>query len=135
MRFISILLIWLSTSLSTSHAAMSTEYAIVFIMQSSCHWCHQIAPSVKKTSKALNLPIYTFTLDGGGIPEFQVPIPATQKIRDEFLVQTKVVPATYLINVNSRKFTRITEGIADYPTLYNGFSNALNDPEVREALR
>mgnify|MGYP000382975340 CR=1 FL=1 len=135
MRFLSILLVWFSLSLSPSHAGMSNEYAIVFLMQSSCPYCHKVAPSVAKISQQLGLPVYAFTLDGGGLPSFQVPIPASPEVREKFLAVSNVVPATFLINVNSQKFTPISRGDIDYPTLFSGFSNAMNDPEVREALQ
>lgn len=135
MRFVSILLVWLSLSLTPSHAAMNNEYALVFFMQSSCPYCHKFAPSVTRVSQELNLPVYTFTLDGEGIPGFLVPIPANQEIKSKFMSDGGVVPATFLINVNSAKFTKITSGLVDYPTFFNGLSNAINDPEVREALQ
>ncbi|AIW17431.1 conjugal transfer protein TraF [Vibrio tubiashii] len=135
MRFLSTLLVWFSLSVSPSHAGMSNEYALVFLMQSSCPYCHKVAPSVTKVSQELGLTVYTFTMDGGGLPGFQVPIPATQEIREKFLAVSNIVPATFLINVNSQKFTPISRGDIDYPTLIRGFSNAINDPEVREALQ
>ncbi len=135
MRLLSIMLVWLSVSLTPSHAAMNNEHALVFFFQSSCGFCHRFAPLVTKASQSLNIPVYSFSLDGEGIPNFPVPIPATQEIRDTFLVDSDVVPATFLINVNSRKFTRITTGYIEYPTFYQGLSNAINDPEIQEALR
>lgn len=135
MRFIFILFTWFSLSLSPSHAAMNNEYALVFIMQSSCSYCHKVAPSVTKVAQQLGLTVYAFTLDGGGIPSFQVPIPATQEIRDRFLTMSNIVPATFLINVNSQKFAPISRGDIDYNTLFHNFSNAINDPNVREALQ
>ncbi|GLO64181.1 hypothetical protein MACH09_46890 [Vibrio sp. MACH09] len=135
MRLLSIMLVWLSVSLTPSHAAMSNEYAIVFLFQNSCGYCHRFAPQVTKASQSLGIPVYAFSLDGEGIPDFPVPFPATQETRDTFLVDSKVVPATFLINVNSRKFTRITTGYFEPPILYQGLSSAINDPEVQEALR
>lgn len=135
MRVLSILFVWLSLSGSSSHAAKNHEYALVFLMQSSCPYCHIVAPSITQVSRQLGLTVYAFTLDGGGLPGFQVPIPVTQTIREKFLSVSNVVPATFLINVNSQKFTPISRGEVDYATLYRGLSNALNDPEVRKALQ
>lgn len=123
---------------STSFAKMTDNYAVVFIFQGSCSYCHQFAPSVTRAASELSLPVYGFTLDGDGIPGFEIPIPATQEIHQTFMKGpngSNVVPATFLINVNSRKFARISSGFVDYRTFYQGLSNALYDPEVTGALQ
>ena len=125
-------------NMAKTPSSMSHEYAIVFIFQGSCGYCHQFAPSVTQVSRILSLPVYGFSLDGGGVAGYEVPITATPEIRRTFMTgagSSQVVPATFLINVNSRKFARISSGLVSQDVLYQGLSNALNDDSVREALR
>ncbi|MFY2508869.1 conjugal transfer protein TraF [Vibrio pectenicida] len=141
-----LLIVFLSSahSMASNNAAMnnehtmSNEYAIVFLFQGSCRYCHQFSPSVMRVSQTLSLPVYGFSLDGGGVPGFEVPITATPEIRRTFMTgvgSSQVVPATFLINVNSRKFARISSGLVSDSVLSQGLSNAMNDPTVREALQ
>ena len=103
----------------------------------SCSLCKAVAriatelPRVT-VSKQLNLTVYNFTLDGGGLPGFQVPIPATRKSERSFGREQRR-SSDLLINVNSQKFTPISRGDIDYPTLFSGFSTPLMTP--REALQ
>ncbi|MEZ9187343.1 type-F conjugative transfer system pilin assembly thiol-disulfide isomerase TrbB, partial [Vibrio splendidus] len=46
-----------------------------------------------------------------------------------------VMPATFLMNVNSRKFSRLSIGDVPESTLAQSIQNALNDPRVQEALQ
>ncbi|GLT20482.1 hypothetical protein GCM10007938_42670 [Vibrio zhanjiangensis] len=72
------------------------------------------------------------------MPGYEVPITATPEIHRTFMTgagSSQVVPATFLINVNSRKFARISSGLISQDVLYQSLSNALSDPDVQEALR
>lgn len=135
---LALLLLFVSLPSTANTSSMSHEYAIVFIFRGSCGYCHQFAPSVTEVSRTLSLPVYGFSLDGGGVPGYEVPITATPEIHRTFMtgaVSNQVVPATFLINVNSRKFARISLGLVSQNVLYQGLSNALNDPDIQEALR
>lgn len=128
----------MNNATTNNEHTMSHEYALVFLFQGSCRYCHQFSPSVMRVSQALSLPVYGFSLDGGGVPGFEVPITATSEIRRTFMTgvgSSQVVPATFLINVNSRKFARISSGLVSDSVLSQGLSNAMNDPTVREALQ
>ncbi|MFZ8771539.1 type-F conjugative transfer system pilin assembly thiol-disulfide isomerase TrbB (plasmid) [Vibrio harveyi] len=121
----------------TAHAAMQNQYALVFFFESSCPYCHKAAPKITRLSERFQLPVYAFSVDGAGIPGFEVPIPVTPEIGSTFFPNNgkAVMPATFLMNVNSRKFSRLSIGDVPENTLAQSIQNALNDPRVQEALQ
>ncbi|HDM8071959.1 type-F conjugative transfer system pilin assembly thiol-disulfide isomerase TrbB [Vibrio harveyi] len=137
MPFMRTLLISLILLTSSAQAAMQNQYALVFFFESTCPYCHKLAPKVTQVSLTAQLPVYAFSVDGQGIPGFEAPIPVTPEIAGTFFPSggKAVMPSTFLINVNSRKFTRISIGDIPQSTLLQSVQNAIRDPRVQEALQ
>ncbi|MFB9214273.1 conjugal transfer protein TraF [Vibrio sinaloensis] len=137
MRLLCTLFLFLSVSLHSAHAGMQNQYALVFFFDSTCNFCHRTAPKITLLGEQFQLPIYAFSVNGKGIPGFEVPIPVTPDIARTFFPQTAypTLPATFLINVNSRKFARLSEGDVSLNQLSTSIQSALSDPRVLEALQ
>lgn len=130
------LLLWLLVFTSSVHATVPTHYALVFFYRSDCSYCHQFAPKFKALAHATHLPTYVFSLDNRPLPDYPVPIPATADISQRFFDNPRsiTVPATFLINVNSRKFVKVSIGNVSYPALKASVDGLLSDPHVLDAL-
>lgn len=113
------------------------DYALVFFFRSDCRYCHQFAPKLKQLAAQAGMYIYAFSLDNQGIPGFEVPIPVTPDIAGTFFNNPRnvTVPASFLINVNSRKFVRLTVGDVTRAQLQQSYHHSLNDPRVMDSLR
>ncbi|CDT82162.1 putative conjugative transfer protein TrbB [Vibrio coralliirubri] len=137
MPFLRILVLAFLIHAASAHAAMQNQYALVFFFESTCPYCHKTAPKITRLGEQFQLPVYAFSVDGPGIPGFEVPIPVTPEIGKTFFpAQRKtVMPATFLMNVNSRKFSRLSIGDVPESTLAQSLQHALNDPQVQEALQ
>lgn len=127
----------LVTSVSTSYAAPNDQYAMVFFFRSDCPYCHQFAPTLKQFTQINGLHTYAFSLDGQALSDYPVPIPATPDISQMFFENPRniTVPATFLINVNSRKFVKVSIGNVSYAELQQSVDGILSDKEVLEAMR
>lgn len=137
MPFFRILLLSLTLLTTSAHAAMQNQYALVFFFESTCPYCHKTAPKITRLGEKFQLPVYAFSVDGVGIAGFEVPIPVTPEIGRTFFPSNgkAVMPATFLMNVNSRKFSRLSIGDVPESTLAQSIQQALSDPRVQEALR
>ena len=143
MKFITILILVLSSFFShasnaeTNSPGMNNEYAMVFFFRSDCPWCHKFAPNLKQFTEKNRLFTYAFSMDGQGMSGFEVPIPATREISEMFFSQPRsiTVPATFLINVNSQKFVKVSIGAVSSNDLQTTFNNIMSDPETLEALK
>ncbi|CAH7351254.1 hypothetical protein VCHA54P501_230020 [Vibrio chagasii] len=135
-RFIPLMLLLLAPS-ATTNAAMNDQYAMVFFFRSDCAYCHAFAPTLKQFTQANSLPTYAFTLDGKSMDQFPVPIPATPEVSQLFFDNPRsiTVPATFLINVNTRKFVRVSVGNVSYQQLEHSVNGILSDSAVLEAMR
>lgn len=116
---------------------MENQYAMVFFFRSDCPYCHQFAPTLTQFTQQNNLFTYAFSLDGKGIPNFDVPMPATPEISTLFFANPRsmTVPATFLINVNTQKFVKVSIGAVSGADLQTTFDNILADNQVMEALQ
>ncbi|HBH7894741.1 TPA: type-F conjugative transfer system pilin assembly thiol-disulfide isomerase TrbB [Vibrio vulnificus] len=137
MPFLRTLLLSFSLFTGSAHAAMQNQYALVFFFQSTCPYCHKASPKITRLSERFELPVYAFSVDGVGIAGFEVPIPVTPEIANTFFpdITKALMPALFLMNVNSRKFSRLSIGDVPESTLAQSIQNALNDPRVQEALQ
>ncbi|CAG17953.1 type-F conjugative transfer system pilin assembly thiol-disulfide isomerase TrbB [Photobacterium profundum] len=113
------------------------DYALVFFFRSDCSYCHLFAPTLKQFEQQTGLTTYAFSLDNKGMTGFEVPIPVTKEIAETFFDNPRsiTVPATFLINVNSRKFARMAQGQVSLHDLQTTYSQIRRDPAVIEALR
>ena len=123
--------------LSTAQAAPNDDYAMVFFFRSDCPYCHRFAPKLKHVTERHQLQTYAFSLDGQSIPHYPVPIPATPEIGAMFFDNPRsvTVPATFLINVHSRKFVRLSIGDVAADVLNQSVTRILGDPKTLEALQ
>ncbi|WP_414930329.1 type-F conjugative transfer system pilin assembly thiol-disulfide isomerase TrbB [Vibrio mimicus] len=133
------LLIFLPGCLFSAAYAMTppSQYAMVFFFRSDCPYCHRFAPKLERFTRVNALPTYAFTLDGKGLNTYPVPIPATPDISQRFFDNPRniTVPATFLINVNSGKYVRVSIGDVSYAELAQSVNGILNDPSVMETMQ
>ncbi len=61
-------------------------------LKAPAHYCHKSAPKITRLSERFQLPVYAFSVDGAGIPGFEVPIPVTPEIAALFS-QTMAKPS------------------------------------------
>ncbi|MFS1904468.1 MULTISPECIES: type-F conjugative transfer system pilin assembly thiol-disulfide isomerase TrbB [Vibrio] len=127
----------LMSSFTPLQAAPNDDYAMVFFFRSDCPYCHRFAPKLKNVTERQQLQTYAFSLDGQSIPHYPVPIPATPEISQMFFENPRsiTVPATFLINVNSQKFVRVSIGDVTANQLETSVRRILSDPETLEAIR
>ncbi|QFT13617.1 type-F conjugative transfer system pilin assembly thiol-disulfide isomerase TrbB [Vibrio sp. THAF190c] len=125
------------SSLPFAQAAPNDDYAMVFFFRSDCPYCHRFAPKLKSVTKRHQLGTYAFSLDGHSIPHYPVPIPATPEIGEMFFENPRsiTVPATFLINVHSRKFVRLSIGDVSEEVLDRSVTRILSDPKTLEMLQ
>lgn len=122
---------------TTQQAANPADYALVFFFRSDCPYCHQFAPKLQQLAAQTGTFTYAFSLDNKGIPGFEVPIPSTPDIATTFFENPRsvIVPATFLINVNTRKFVRLSVGDVSHAQLQQSYLQSLNDPLVIASLQ
>ncbi|WP_394145653.1 type-F conjugative transfer system pilin assembly thiol-disulfide isomerase TrbB [Vibrio atypicus] len=125
------------TTASSSYAAIQDQYAMVFFYRSDCSYCHQFAPKFKTFTQREQLQTYVFSLDNRPITEYPVPIPATPEVSQLFFESPRyiTVPATFLINVNSRKFVKVSIGDVTYDELEQSVRGILSDRTLLEAMQ
>jgi len=141
-----LLMIFMLLFVTVSHAdvrkntllnTMENQYAMVFFFRSDCPWCHQFAPTLRRFTQNNNLFTYAFSLDGKGMPGYEVPMPATLDISALFFShpQNVTVPATFLINVNTQKFVKVSIGAVSEAQLAQSVNNIFGDASVMAALQ
>jgi type-F conjugative transfer system pilin assembly thiol-disulfide isomerase TrbB len=132
-----LLFLWLITIISPASAVIQDQYALVFFYRSDCPYCHKFASKFKTFAEREQLQTYVFSLDNRPIADYPVPIPATPEISQLFFENPKniTVPATFLINVNSRKFVKVSIGNVTYSELEQSVKGILSDRAVLEAMQ
>lgn len=124
---------------STSHAqtTMHGQYALVFFHFSQCPECHKFVPAMKKLEQTTTLPVYDFSFDGQPIPGYAAPIPTTPDITKAFFgdIKNAITPATFLINVNTGKYVRLSEGNVSYQALFSSYQRIRADGTTMESMR
>ena len=125
-----------SANASEQPTAMNGQYAMVYFFRSDCGYCRKFAPKFKAFAKQNNLFTYAFTLDGKGTPDYQSPIPSTPDIAQQFFSDPSniTVPATFLVNVNTRKYAKVSIGDVSSYQLQETFTSIMNDHKLLEAL-
>lgn len=125
------------TSTSYAQSTMEGQYALVLFHFSQCSECHRFAPTMKQLEQATQLPVYDFSFDGQPIPGYSTPMPATPDITTAFFGDTKnaITPATFLINVNTGKYVRISEGNVSYQALLSSYQNIRASTSTMESLQ
>ncbi len=113
------------------------QYALVFFHFSECGECHLFAPTMTQFQKATQLPVYDFSFDGQSIPGYATPIPTTPDITNAFFgnIKNAITPATFLINVNTGKYVRLSEGNVTYQALLSSYQAIRDDPATMESMQ
>lgn len=124
------------TAPNPAHTVMNGQYAMVFFFRSDCNHCHRFAPKLKAFATQNNLFTYAFTLDGQGMKTYPSPIPSTPDIAAQFFTDPRniTVPATFLVNVNTRKYAKVSIGDVSSQQLQETFTNIMNDYQALEAM-
>ncbi|MEZ8082805.1 conjugal transfer protein TraF [Enterovibrio norvegicus] len=124
-------------SFSPHTQVMDGQYAVVFFHFSECIQCHHFSPTMMQFQKAIGLPVYDFSFDGKPIPGFQVPVPVTPDITNAFFgnIKNAVTPATFLININTGKYVRMSEGNVTYQSLLSTYKKIRNDAPTMESMQ
>ncbi|KOO13736.1 type-F conjugative transfer system pilin assembly thiol-disulfide isomerase TrbB [Vibrio europaeus] len=132
----SLILLLFVIGLFPAHASMQNQYAMVFFYRSDCPHCHNFAPKFKAFAEQKQLQTYVFSLDNKPLQDYPVPIPATPEIAQQFFEEPRniTVPATFLINVNSRKFVKVSIGDVSYSELAQSVEGILSDQNVLKAI-
>lgn len=121
----------------TITAPIKTEYGLAFFFSSKCSYCHKFAPTLEIFTKQTGLPVYAFSVDGLGIPQYPNPLTATQEIVQEFYHSTSNVsfPALFLVNLNNKK--HVTLGLGNVPlrALHTTYQASLTLPHIKERLQ
>ena len=137
MKRTTLLLILMLSPFGSAYAMMqNSPYALVFFFRSDCPYCHSFSSTLKQFTDINRMQTYAFSLNGKALAEFPVPIPATPDISRLFFENPRsiTVPATFLINVNTRKFVKVSIGDVSYDQLNQSVHGILNDPLILEAM-
>lgn len=94
-------------------------YALVLFYESTCPHCQRFLPIVADVVNTYGLKIYPFTMNGGTLPSFaNNTIPANDTIVNNFFQgASPVVPALYLVNVNTMDYMPLSQGEESEATL------------------
>ena len=94
-----------------AQVATSPRYAVVVFFRSSCPHCQRYVPVLVQVAKQLNLTVYAYSTDGGGLPSLPYPLHATPHILQTFYQGIQdVVPTTFIINTRTLGFTLLGQG-------------------------
>lgn len=118
-------------------APIKTEYGLAFFFSSKCPYCHQFAPTLEIFAKQTGLPVYAFSVDGLGLPQYPHPLTATQDIVQEFYHSTSnlTFPALFLVNLNNRKHVTLGLGNVPLSALQTTYQASLTLPHIKERLQ
>ncbi|ENO8811627.1 conjugal transfer protein TraF [Photobacterium damselae] len=117
--------------------SIKTDYGLAFFFSSKCPYCHKFAPTLEIFAKQTGLPVYAFSVDGMGLPQYPHPLTATQGIVQEFYHSTSNIsfPALFLVNLNNKK--HVTLGLGNVPlnALQTTYQASLTLPHIKERLQ
>ena len=100
-----------ASSLPSSSDAHEETLGIVYIFSSQCPYCQSFSPILADVSRELQLPVYPYSVDGHGLPDFPTPLMAHEAILQVFYRgQPIIYPATFLVNLNNRAFVPLSIG-------------------------
>lgn len=92
-----------------------SEWQIVHFMSSTCTYCRQFNPILKRISDDTKIPVFTYSLDGIGDEYFPNAFPATKEVMNEFFPELpQATPTDFLINVNTLITLPISQGSVNY---------------------
>lgn len=96
---------------STTSGTLQNEWDIVLFFKSTCPHCHRFDPVIADYSRQSGFHIVAFSTDGGVLPDFQNPLPATPTVLNKFFPDHNIiVPAVFLVEKNTMQIIPISEG-------------------------
>ena len=113
------------------------EYGLAFIFSSTCPYCHQFAPTLKQFAQQTGLPVYAFSVDGRGLPQYPQPLTATNDILTTFYQTSSnaTYPALFLVNLNNRKHVPLAIGNVPLTALNTTYQASLTYPHIKSRLQ
>ena len=117
--------------------ANTQEYGLAFIFSSTCPYCHQFAPTLKQFAQQTGLPVYAFSVDGRGLPQYPQPLTATNDILTTFYQTSSnaTYPALFLVNLNNRKHVPLAIGNVPLTALNTTYQASLTYPHIKSRLQ
>lgn len=113
------------------------EYGLAFIFSSTCPYCHQFAPTLQQFEKQTGLPVYAFSVDGKGLPQYPQPLTATGDILSTFFesANNATYPALFLVNLDNRKHVPLAIGNVPLNALTTTYNASLTYPHIKARLQ
>ncbi|MGR5464888.1 conjugal transfer protein TraF [Photobacterium damselae] len=113
------------------------QYGLAFIFSSKCPYCHKFAPTLKTFAAQTGLPVYAFSVDGLGLPQYPNPLTATRDIVQEFYHTTSNItyPALFLVNLDNRKHVTLGLGNVPLSALQTTYQASMTLPHLKAQLQ
>lgn len=113
------------------------QYGLAFIFSSKCPYCHKFAPTLQTFAAKNQLPVYAFSVDGIGLPQYPTPLTATKDILQEFYHSESNItyPALFLVNLNNKKHVTLGMGNVPLSALKTTYQASLTLPHLQAKLR
>ena len=90
---------------------VQNEWDIVLFFKSTCPHCNRFDPVIADFGRQSGFHIDAFSTDGGSLPDFQNPLPATPTVLNKFFPDHNIiVPAVFLVQKNTMQIIPISEG-------------------------
>ncbi|RME84471.1 MAG: conjugal transfer protein TraF [Zetaproteobacteria bacterium] len=86
---------------------LARRYGLFFVFRSTCPFCHEQAPMLKRFERRYGMAVLPISTDGGGLPEYPNPMPDWLSAR----VRVPVVPALFLVDPHARRIVPIAYGM------------------------
>lgn len=94
-----------------TQGTLQDEWDIVLFFKSTCPHCNRFDPVIADFARQSGFHIDAFSTDGGSLPDFQNPLPATPTVLDKFFPDHNIiVPAVFLVQKNTMQIIPISEG-------------------------
>lgn len=97
---------------------LAGENGILFVFRSDCPYCHTMAPILKQFAATYGVKVMPVSLDGRGIGHYPNALP-NNGIAQRLNITT--VPAMYVMDTKTQKFTPIGFGVMAQTTLEDRF--------------
>ncbi len=112
-----------------------SDWGLVYIFSAHCSHCQRFSPLLAAVSSEYALPVYAYSVDGQGLPAYPTPLIADDTLLHVFYGDQAVLyPATFFINVHSKRFVPLTRGALDATALRHTLHTILSNDGVKEAL-
>jgi type-F conjugative transfer system pilin assembly thiol-disulfide isomerase TrbB len=101
--------------LSDGRLVRVEDWKLVLFMQSSCSYCQQFDPALKRISEQTGLAVFPYSIDGQGDSAFPSAIPAGPDVMVEFFSNGLPIatPTTFLVNVHTMTTYPLFQGAVD----------------------